>query len=188
MNDKATGGPSVETIPEGDSRTRLVCPDCGYIEYSNPKVVVGAVCLWADRVLLCRRAIEPRLGHWTIPAGFMELDETTAEGAVREVWEEARARVTVQGLVGIYEIPRISQVQMIYLAAMVGPECAPGEESLEAALVPWSDIPWDDLAFPSVAWALRQVRDGGGALAHAAVGRPHCAPWPAEAVEVSTDR
>ncbi|TVR83391.1 MAG: NUDIX domain-containing protein [Rhodospirillales bacterium] len=195
MSDKSPAttpvGPSVETVPEGDNRTRLVCPDCGYIEYTNPKVVVGAVCLWGDRVLLCRRAIDPQRGLWTIPAGFMEVGETTAEGAAREVWEEALARVSVQGLIGIYEIPRISQVQMLYRARMLGPECGAGEESLEVVLVPWADIPWDDLAFPSVTWALRQVLDGAADGAHAAAGRPDQAPWSGEPwapSELSTDR
>ncbi len=168
MSSKQAAGPSVETIPEGDNRTRLVCPDCGYIEYSNPKIVVGAVCLWQDRVLLCQRAIEPRLGRWTIPAGFMELGETTSEGAAREVWEEARARVVIEGLVGIYEIPRISQVHVIYRAPLSEAGFAPGEESLAVRLYAWSEIPWDDLAFPSVRWALERHRAGGGPWIHTA--------------------
>jgi ADP-ribose pyrophosphatase YjhB (NUDIX family) len=160
MSDKQTG-PSVKTIPVGDNRTRLVCPDCGYIEYANPKIVVGAVCTWEDKVLLCRRAIEPQRGLWTIPAGFMELGESTSEGAVREVWEEACAHVVIEGLVGVYEIPRISQVQMIYRAAMSAPAYAPGVESLDVMLFAWEDIPWDTLAFPSVGWALEAFRAGG---------------------------
>lgn len=159
---KRGAGPSVETIPEGDTRPRLLCPDCGYIEYLNPKVIVGAVCRWEDRFLLCRRGIEPRHGAWTIPAGFLELQESTAGGAAREVWEEARARVAIGGLVGIYEIPRISQVHFFFAAEMTGPEFAPGEESLEAALFTWQEIPWDALAFPSVRWALERYREGGG--------------------------
>lgn len=163
-------GPSVKAIPEGDNRTRLVCPDCGYIEYSNPKIVVGAVCLWRDTVLLCRRAIEPRYGTWTIPAGFMELGESTAEGAAREVWEEARARVVVEDLLGVYEIPHISQVHMFYRAPMTSPEHAAGEESLECGLFAWEDVPWDELAFPSVAWALRKFRAGAGPWFHISEG------------------
>lgn len=167
MSRKQTG-PSIKTIPAGDNRIRLVCPDCGYIEYSNPKVVVGAVCTWEDKVLLCRRAIEPQLGLWTIPAGFMELGESTSEGAIREVWEEACARVTIEGLIGVYEIPRISQVQMIYRAAMIDPGHAPGAESLDVRLFAWRDIPWSALAFPSVAWALDAFRAGGAPVFHMA--------------------
>jgi ADP-ribose pyrophosphatase YjhB (NUDIX family) len=162
-------GPSVETVPEGDNRTRLVCPDCGYIEYANPKIVVGAVCWWKTEILLCRRAIAPSLGLWTIPAGFMELGETTSEGAAREVWEEAQARVVIQDLLGIYEIPHISQVNVIYNAPMTAPEFAPGAESAEVALFEWDEIPWDRLAFPSVRWSLERFRSGGTPHVHAAV-------------------
>lgn len=162
MERQKLGGPTLETVPEGDNRARLVCPDCGYIAYTNPKIVVGAVCTWQDRVLLCRRAIAPSRGLWTIPAGFMEVGETTAAGAAREVWEEARARVEVSGLLGIYELPHISQVLIIYRAPMSGPDCAPGDESEAAALYGWSEIPWDALAFPSVRWALECFREGGG--------------------------
>lgn len=166
MNDKRGTGPSIETIPEGDNRTRLVCPDCGYVEYTNPKIVVGAVCTWRDRVLLCRRAIAPAIGRWTIPAGFMELGETTAEGALREVWEEARARVTIEQLLGVYEIPRISQVNVIYHAPMIDADFAPGSESQEVALFSWADIPWNDLAFPSVRWSLERFQAGGEPMVH----------------------
>ncbi len=161
MRMQATG-PTIETVPEGDNRTRLVCPDCGYIEYTNPKIVVGAVCSWSGRILLCKRGIAPSRGRWTIPAGFMEIGELTAEGAAREVLEEAEARVTIESLIGIYEIPHISQVNVIYRAPMLGPECGAGEESLEAALFAWDDIPWDDLAFPSVRWSLERFAAGGG--------------------------
>jgi len=178
MTEKRSG-PCVETIPEGDNRTRLVCPDCGYIEYANPKMVVGAVCTWQSSILMCRRAIAPSLGLWTIPAGFMELGETTAEGAAREVWEEAQARVRIQELIGIYEIPHINQVNIIYRAAMSAPEFAPGPESEAVELFAWEDIPWDSLAFPSVRWSLERYRadDGPGFYAapapsvHATAGR-----------------
>ncbi|MGF1640881.1 MAG: NUDIX domain-containing protein [Rhodospirillales bacterium] len=162
MRSQHLPGPSVEAIPEGDNRTRLVCPDCGYIEYTNPKIVVGAVCTWQNRILLCKRAINPSRGRWTIPAGFLEIGETTAEGAAREVWEEAGARIRIQDLLGIYEIPSISQIQMIYRAPMTGPECAPGAESLEVEMLEWDAIPWNELAFPSVAWALERFQAGGG--------------------------
>ncbi|GAB6051830.1 NUDIX hydrolase [Magnetospira thiophila] len=156
------GTPFVAAVPEGDDRERLVCPDCGFIQYQNPKVIVGAVCTWGDRLLLCRRAIEPRLGFWTMPAGFMEMNETMAEGAAREVWEEARAKIHMDGLLGIYEIPRIGQVYMIYRARMVSAACAAGPESAEVGLFDWADIPWNDLAFPSVQWALELSRKPPG--------------------------
>lgn len=162
MSDKRGAGPSVEKVPDGDTRPRLVCPDCGYIAYANPKIVVGAVCTWDARVLLCRRAITPARGLWTIPAGFMELGETSAEGAAREVWEEAQARVRIEGLVGIYEIPHISQVNIIYHATMTGPDCAAGEESETVGLFGWEDIPWSALAFASVRWSLERFRAGPG--------------------------
>jgi len=152
-------GPSVLTIPEGDNRERMVCPDCGFINYENPKVVVGAVCLWQDRFLLCRRAINPRRGYWTLPAGYLELHESTVAGAMREAWEEAQARITIDGLLAVYDIPRISQVQLIYRAHLAAPEFAAGPESLEVKLFTWEEIPWDELAFPSVRWALDHYRD-----------------------------
>ena len=152
-------GPSVLTIPEGDNRERMVCPDCGFINYENPKVVVGAVCLWQDRFLLCRRAINPRRGYWTLPAGYLELHESTVAGAMREAWEEAQARITIDGLLAVYDIPRISQVQLIYRAHLATPEFAAGPESLEVKLFTWEEIPWDELAFPSVRWALDHYRD-----------------------------
>ena len=154
-------GPSVRVIPEGDDRLRLTCPDCGFIAYENPKIVVGAVCTWGDQILLCKRAIEPRIGYWTIPAGYMELNETFAEGAAREAWEEAETRIRITGVLGIYEIPRISQVYVLHRAEMITPEFGPGPESEEVKLVDWEDIPWDQLAFPSVTWALNHFRSGG---------------------------
>lgn len=153
------------TIPDGDNRHRLVCRDCGYVEYTNPKVVVGAVCTWEEagreRILLCRRAIEPGVGLWTIPSGYMELNESTAEGAARETREEALADVSIEHLLGLYDIPYIGQVCVIYKATLNSPDFGPGEESQETALFAWDTIPWDDLAFPSVRWALEHYRDGG---------------------------
>lgn len=154
--------PFGRSIPAGDNRERHVCGDCGWINYVNPRIVVGAVCTWEDKVLLCRRAIEPRHGFWTIPAGYMEEGETTAAGAARETAEEAEAEIEVGALLGIYNIPRISQVHMMYRAEMVSPDAAPGEESLEVKLVDWADIPWDELAFPTITLALKhfdEVRD-----------------------------
>jgi len=152
-------GPSVLTVPEGDNRERMVCPDCGFINYENPKIVVGAVCLWQEQFLLCRRAINPRRGYWTLPAGYLELNESTMAGAMREAWEEAEARITIDGLLAVYDIPRISQVQIIYRARLDAPEFAAGAESLEVKLFAWNEIPWHELAFPSVRWALEHYRD-----------------------------
>jgi len=158
QSSESSNGPGrhVRRIPEGDDRERLVCLDCGLIQYENPKVVVGSVVTYGDRLLLCRRAIEPRLGFWTMPAGYMELEETTAEGAMREAWEEARARITIDALLAVYNIPRISQVQVIYRAFLEKPEFKPGPESQDVVLFDWEDIPWQDLAFPSVHWSLNQ--------------------------------
>jgi ADP-ribose pyrophosphatase YjhB (NUDIX family) len=152
-------GPSLLTIPAGDNRERKVCPDCGFIAYENPKIVVGSVCHWGERILLCRRAIDPRTGYWTLPAGYLELNEATQAGAEREAMEEAGVRIAIDGLLAVYDIPRLSQVQLIYRARLYGPELAPGPESLEARLFAWGEIPWPDLAFPSVAWALQHDRD-----------------------------
>lgn len=172
MKDKVRESPFVRKVPDGDDRARLVCRDCGHIQYENPTVTVGAVCTWEDKILLCRRAIEPRIGFWTIPAGYLELSETTLEGAAREVWEEARVRVEMGGLVGIYEIPHISQMYMIYRARMTAPDAEPGPESADVQLFAWNDIPWDELAFPSVSWALERCRDSDGAVVHTEVHRP----------------
>jgi ADP-ribose pyrophosphatase YjhB (NUDIX family) len=148
----------VREVPAGDSHPRLVCADCGFINYENPKVVVGAVCSWAGRILMCRRAIEPRREYWTLPAGYLELNESTADGARREAWEEARAQIDLDSVLAVYSIPRLSQVQVIYRARLTAPEIGPGPESLEVGLFHWEDIPWPDLAFPSVRWALEHFR------------------------------
>lgn len=149
-------GPSFSLkVPDGDNRSRRVCDACGFVDYVNPRIVVGAVCTWEERVLLCRRAIEPRRGLWTIPAGFLEEGESVEAGARREAWEEARAEIEIDGLLGVYSVPRISQVQMMFRARLVSPTVAVGEESLEVRLCDWGQIPWDDLAFPTVVWALR---------------------------------
>ena len=154
-------GPRVETIPEGDDRARLTCPDCGFIHYENPKMIVGAV-VWAeDRVLLCRRAIAPRLGYWTLPAGYLELNETPEEGARREAWEEAYAKIETGSLLAVYNIPRLSQVQLIYRARLLDEAVKPGLESQAVALFKWEEIPWSEIAFPTVRWALHQDRELG---------------------------
>ncbi len=152
-------GPSLKTVPEGDTRERMVCPDCGFIAYENPKVVVGSVVVSGDRFLLCRRAIEPRRGYWTLPAGYLEVNESTMSGAAREALEEAGAEIAIEGLLAVYDIPRISQVQVIYRARLAEPSVEAGPESLEVRLFAWEEIPWDDLAFPSVRWSLHHFRD-----------------------------
>lgn len=150
----------VRRIPEGDDRERLTCPDCGHVAYENPKVVVGSVVAEGDEVLLCRRSIEPRTGFWTIPAGYLEMGETVEEGARREAWEEARARIALAGVLAVYSIARLGQVQVIFRATFAEPGFEPGPESLEVRRFAWSEIPWDDIAFPSVRWALRAWREG----------------------------
>lgn len=165
-------GPSVRQVPPGDDRPRLTCPDCGFVVYENPKVVVGSVVSWEGRILLCRRAIPPRTGFWTIPAGYLELNETSTEGAVREAWEEARARIAIDALLAVYNIPRISQVQLIYRARLLSPEVAAGEETQEVALFEWPELPWEELAFPSVAWALHHARAVEGQAQFAAMTNP----------------
>ncbi|HEX6142470.1 MAG TPA: NUDIX hydrolase [Geminicoccaceae bacterium] len=153
----ACGGPVELRTPPGDTAERHVCGRCATIHYLNPKVVVGAVCSHADRVLLCRRAIPPRRGFWTIPAGYLEIGESTEAGAAREAWEEARARIAIQGLLAVYNVVRIHQVQILYRAHLVSEEVAPGEETLELDLFRWRDIPWPKLAFPTVSWVLKRA-------------------------------
>ena len=127
----------------------------GWINYVNPKIVAGVVAVWEDKILMCCRAIEPRRGFWTLPAGFMEQQETIAEGAAREAFEEAQAKVEIDALIGIYNVARISQVQIFYRAQLVSPDIAAGPESEDVALPGWDEIPWKELAFPSVYWALQ---------------------------------
>jgi ADP-ribose pyrophosphatase YjhB (NUDIX family) len=144
-------GTPVETkVPPGDNLPRAVCPACGHIQYQNPKVVVGAVPVWEDRILLCRRAIEPRLGKWTLPAGFMENGETAPEGAAREALEEANARIEIESLYTLYSVPHISQLYLLFRARLLDLDFSPGEESLEVRLFAEHEIPWDELAFASV--------------------------------------
>ncbi len=149
----------VRKTPEGDNLPRQVCGDCGFIIYENPKVVVGVVATWEDRVLLCRRAIPPRKGFWTLPAGYLEVNESAIDGARREAWEEARAELAFDQLLAVYSIPRISQIQLIYRARLVSPKVSAGPESAEVGLFAWGGIPWDDIAFPSVHWALNHHRE-----------------------------
>lgn len=165
----------VRRIPEGDNRERLVCADCGHIAYENPKVVVGSVVVADGAVLMCRRAIEPRLGFWTLPAGYLELGETIEEGARREAQEEAQADIVLDGILGVFSIARIGQVQVIFRARFADEPVrhfAPGPESLEVGMFRRDAIPWTNIAFPSVRWALDAwSRLGAGPLG-APVGNP----------------
>jgi len=137
-------------IPDGDNLPRYICCNCGTIHYQNPKIVAGAIVEWEDRILLCRRAIEPRYGLWTLPAGFMENNETTADAAVRETLEEAMANVEPISLFALFDIPHISQVYIMYRTRLLAPEFSAGTESLEVDLFQEQDIPWDQLAFPVI--------------------------------------
>ena len=136
-------------IPVDDSRERYVCEACGSIHYQNPRNVVGTIPVYGEQVLLCRRAITPRHGYWTLPAGFMELGESTSHGAARETFEEAGAIVEIGPLYSLLNVPHAEQVHLFYLATMTSPHFA-GEESLEVALFHEHEIPWDELAFPTV--------------------------------------
>ncbi|MFP5400882.1 MAG: NUDIX hydrolase [Gammaproteobacteria bacterium] len=149
------GAPVAFRIPPGDTLPRHVCERCGTIHYQNPKVVVGALPVWEDKVLLCRRAIEPRHGMWTLPAGFMENEETTAQAAARETLEEACARIEVGELYTLIDVPHISQVHIIYRARLLDLDFRPGEESLDVALFAEDEIPWERIAFRSIAISLR---------------------------------
>lgn len=137
-------------IPAGDSLPRHVCSNCGAIHYQNPRMVVGCIPEWEDRILLCRRAIEPRHGLWTVPAGYMENGETTFQGAVRETLEEANARVEIDSIYALYNIPHINQVYILFRARLLDTDVTPGAETLEVKLMKESEIPWDQIAFASV--------------------------------------
>jgi ADP-ribose pyrophosphatase YjhB (NUDIX family) len=149
------GAPVVLRIPPGDHLPRHVCDACGTIHYQNPRLVVGCVPEHAGRILLCRRAIEPRLGFWTVPAGFMENGETLQQAAARESHEEAQARVEIGSLLAMVHVLHARQVHVFFRAALPVSEFAPGAESLEVTLVAPADIPWSELAFPSTEFALR---------------------------------
>jgi ADP-ribose pyrophosphatase YjhB (NUDIX family) len=159
-------------VPDGDTSERYVCGQCGHIHYTNPKIVVGSVVLCNDRILLCRRAIEPRKGLWTLPAGFLEEHESPEDGARREAREEACAEIAIDALLAVYTVPHISQVQLMYRARIDEPVFAAGAESLEAALFAWGEIPWDQLAFPSVVWALKHYNESKDLTVFAPFGNP----------------
>lgn len=147
---RACGSAVAYRVPPDDNRERACCPACGTVHYQNPLNVVGTVPVWQDRVLLCRRNIEPRYGLWTLPAGFMELGETTEQGAARETDEEAGARIELQGLYTVLNVVHVGQVHLYYRARLLDPEFAPGPETIEAALFREEDIPWKELAFRTV--------------------------------------
>jgi len=152
----ACGSSVAVKIPAGDTHPRHVCEACGTIHYINPKIVVGALAEWEGKVLMCRRAIEPRLGFWTLPAGFMENHETTAQGAIRETLEEARAQVELGPIFSLINVPHISQVHIVYRARLLDLDFGPGEESLEVTLMEETQIPWNEIAFRSIALTLQR--------------------------------
>ncbi len=161
------GGALHEAIPEGDDRPRMVCAACGVVAYVNPRTVVGCIVEHERQLLLCRRAIEPRTGFWTMPAGFLELGESTAEGARRETREEACAEVTIVAPHALLDIPDIGQSYVLFHARLQGSAFAAGSESEAVELVPYADVPWDELAFPVLYFALRLFVDDAASGRHA---------------------
>ena len=151
-------------IPSDDTRERHVCDNCDTIHYENPRNVVGTIPVWEDKVLLCKRAIHPRLGFWTLPAGFLEVGEPTQAGAIRETLEEAGAEVTTGALFSLLNVTHVQQVHMFYIAKLIQPVFSAGVESLEVALFSESEIPWDEIAFPTVKrtleWFFKDRADG----------------------------
>ncbi len=178
MSDKTTAPGTcphfVRRVPLGDTSERDVCGHCGHIHYSNPKIVVGAVVTHGEHILLCRRAIEPRKNYWTLPAGFLEEHETPQEGACREAREEACADIVIDNLLAVYAVPHISQVHLMYRAKIEQPIFSAGPESLEVRLFVWDEIPWNELAFPSVKWALDHWRESKESKAFSPFSNP---PW-----------
>lgn len=149
-------GSAVELrCPDNDDRLRHICVTCGMIHYQNPKMVIGSIPEWEDKILLCRRAIEPRYGLWTLPGGFMENGETTTEAAIRETLEEANARIAIGDLYSMYSLPYIDQVHMLFRARLLDPDFSPGVESLEVRLFAEHEIPWDEIAFRPVKYSLK---------------------------------
>ncbi len=149
------GKPIKLKIPDGDNLPRHVCDSCGAVHYQNPKIVTGCIPEWEDKILLCRRAIQPRHGLWTLPAGFMENGETTSEAAIRETLEEANARVELRNFYCLFNLPHINQVYILFRAALQDLDFGPGEESLEVRLFDREQIPWDQLAFAVIHETLR---------------------------------
>ncbi|KQQ69445.1 NUDIX hydrolase [Acinetobacter sp. Leaf130] len=142
-------------IPAGDHNLRQVCSACDQIHYTNPKIVCGALVTWDDKVLLCRRAIEPRYGYWTLPAGYMELGETMEQGAIRETWEEAEAEIEIGNLFCMYNFPQIGHVYVLFKAQLINGFFGNGPETIESRLFSESEIPWSELAFSSVSQTLK---------------------------------
>jgi len=149
------GAPVELRVPAGDNLPRHVCPACETIHYQNPKMVIGCIAEWEDRILLCRRAIEPRHGLWTLPAGFMENGETVAQAALRETLEEANARVELAAMYSVLSVPHVNQVHIFYRGRLLDLGFGPGEESLEVALFAEADVPWKELAFRTISTTLR---------------------------------
>lgn len=155
----ACGAPVSQKIPPGDNVLRYVCEHCQAIHYHNPKIVAGCIPEWDGRILLCRRAIEPKYGLWTFPAGFMELGESTEQAAVRETWEEAQARVEHIRLFAVLSLPHIGQAYLVFRGPMQSPEFGVGAESLDVQLFSHMEIPWEEIAFPVVKETLRRYVD-----------------------------
>jgi ADP-ribose pyrophosphatase YjhB (NUDIX family) len=153
------GGELVLALPPHDTRERHVCTACSTVHYENPRVVAGCIPEWQGRILLCKRSIEPRAGLWNLPAGFMETGETVAETALRETGEEANARVELLGLYSIMNLPHISQVYFMFRARLLDPDFSPGHETADARLFGPAEIPWGELAFPTVQHTLRFYLD-----------------------------
>ncbi|MFM2407992.1 MAG: hypothetical protein RL358_734 [Pseudomonadota bacterium] len=148
-------GATVELrIPHDDSRVRHVCTECDIVHYENPKLVIAAIPVWQDKILLCKRAIAPRYGMWTLPGGFMENGESTADAAIRETLEEAGARIQLDGLYSMYSLAYIDQVHLVFRATLLDLDYAAGVESLEVKLFSEAEIPWDELAFRPVRYSL----------------------------------
>jgi ADP-ribose pyrophosphatase YjhB (NUDIX family) len=168
-------------VPSGDNRARDCCDHCGAVHYVNPRPVVGTIPVWGDQVLLCKRAIEPRYGKWTLPAGFMEIGETTADGAIRETIEEAGARIELGPLFSMIDVPHVQQVHIFFRADLVDTAFSPGAESLEARLFHENEVPWDEIAFRTVSATLRlffadRARGEYGTHTQAIVAPPSPAP------------
>ncbi len=175
------GGPLVQRVPSGDSRPRFICDDCHTVHYQNPKIVAGCLPEWEGQVLLCRRAIRPRYGQWTLPAGFMENGETVEEAAARETLEEARARVKIESLYSLISLPHIDQVYLLFRGALLDLDFAPGSESLEVALFQEETIPWKELAFPTIYQTLKfyfeDVHSGAFRLHTSTIIHSEAASW-----------
>lgn len=144
------------SIPAGDNRHRFVCPNCEQIHYQNPNIVAGCLPVWEDKVLLCRRAIEPRHGFWNVPSGYLENGESVEDGAMREVWEEAEATVEIDYLISLYNLEKINQIYLQFVGHLIDGKFGVGEESLECALFTEETIPWEDMAFTSSVFTLKR--------------------------------